>query len=460
MRWPVLAVVVAGALALVSSSAFANGRAPLTNGIYGKPGDDQSIYLSTTFGLLISNDDGCTFRWICEQNVGYGGQWDPKYAIGSDGTIFATTFEGLRISRDNGCSFKTATAELAPSDPNRIAEIWIDALDIGPDGRVWVGTAETGHTNDVFMSADNGVTFSPRGMMSPEIWWKSVKVAPSNGERVYITGYQVAPSPSARFYRTDNAGGKWDPSPLANIMYAATPVLLVKAVDPTNADIVFMTSLGGNPPSGDRLYRSTDGGTTWTEVLATSATIHDVVIQGERVTVATQMQSAQALMGGPAYQSTNSGVDFAQLTSAPQLACVTARPDGTLLGCGANWDPDFKAVARSLDSGTTWTKVWRFVEIAGAVQCPAGTVQHDTCDVTLWDCPTCMTDLKRQFGAKGPTCGGGALDVAGDNTAKKPNGCCDASGGAPIGAMWLGAIVLGLVMRGRRRYSSASRQLG
>ena len=110
-------------------------------------------------------------------------------------------------------------------------------------------------------------------------------------------------------------------------------------------------------------------------------------------------------MGGPSFESTNGGTSFAPLASAPQLACLAQRPDGTLLGCGANWEPDYKAVARSIDSGATWEKVWRFVEIAGAVSCPAGTVEHDTCDTTLWDCPTCMTDLKRQFGAKGPSCG-------------------------------------------------------
>jgi hypothetical protein len=448
MRWPALAALVA-ALAVMPASALANGRAPLTNGIAFRPGDDQSIYLATTFGLLISHDDGCTFRWVCEQNIGYGGQWDPKYAIATDGTIFATTFEGLRISRDGGCSFSTATAELDASDPNRIADIWIDALAIGPTGEVWVGTAETGHTNDIFVSTDNGHTFSSRGLLSTEVWYKSVEVAPSNAQRVYATGYKVANTPTAYLYASDDGGTQWTPSPLANVMFAATPVLLVKAVDPANPDIVFMSSIGANPPSGDRLYRSSDGGVTWAEVLATSATIHNVIIKDQTVTVATQVQSTMALMGGPAFQSTNRGVDFTELSNAPQLACVAARPDGTMLGCGANWEPDFKAVARSLDKGASWTKVWRFVEIAGAVQCPAGTIEHDTCDVMLWDCPSCMTDLKRQFGAKGPACGSSSTDVAGDTTAKKPTGCCDAGASGPAAAMW--TIVVGLLLLRRRR---------
>ncbi len=434
---------------LAAGVAHANGRSPQTIGIYPKPGEPQTLYLQTTFGLLSTTDEGCTFRWMCEQSIGYGGTWDPYYAIGSDGTIFATTFEGLRISRDGGCTFETATASLPMNDPNRIADIWIDALDIGPTGEIWVGTAETGHTNDVFVSLDNGMTFTSRGMLSPEIWWKSVKIAPSNPSIVYITGYQVAGTPQAYAYRTENGGMDWTPSPLTGVMYASTPVIRIKAVDPTNPDIVYMASEGANPPSGDRLYRSTDGGQTWTEVLATTSTIHDVVIRdAQHVIIATQIKTTSSIMGGTAYQSSDGGMTFAPLDGAPQLACVAKRADGTLFGCGANWDPDFKAVARSTDGGATWDKVWRFVEIAGAVQCGEGTIQHDTCDVALWDCPSCQTDLKRQFGAKGPSCGAAGADPA--VPPKKPpgGGCCDAGEGAADSLVWL--LVLGWWITRRR----------
>ncbi len=449
MRW--LGLVVASIVATLAAMphASANGRGVVTNGVYLRPGDPSSIYLQTTFGLLISHDEGCTFRWICEQNLGYGGIWDPKYAVAEDGTIFATTFEGLRVSHDGGCTFATATSELKKSDPNRIADIWIDALDIGPDGHVWVGTAETGHTNDIFMSTDNGVTFTSKGMLSPEIWWKSVKVAPSDAQRVYITGYQIANDPTSYFYRSENAGGAWTPSPLAGIQYASTPVVLVKAIDPANENILYMTSVGANPPMGDRLYRSTDAGETWTEVLASAASIHDVVIvDPQKIIVVTQIITPQSVKGGPSYQSTNGGTSFEETTGMPLLACLVRKPDGGLLGCGANWEPDFKAVARSADGGATWDKVWRFSEIAGALQCAEGTVQHDTCDVSLWDCPECMTDLKRQLGAKGPMCGATG-DPPVTTPPKKPGGCCDAGAGGPLTATW--AFVVGVLLLRRRR---------
>jgi hypothetical protein len=433
MRWTYLAF----ALLLSASVARANGRPPLTDGVHFRPGDPHSLYISTTFGLLISHDDGCTFNWICETNIGYGGPFDPKYAIATDGTIFATTFNGLRVSRDGGCSFTTATAQLPQNDPNRI-DFWIDALDIGPTGEVWVGTAESAKPNDVFVSTDNGLTFSSRGMLSPTVWWKSVKVAPSNAQRVYITGYQVAGAlpdggqmqPTAHLFRSDDDGAHWIESPLTGLQYGSTPIVLAVAVDRTNPDVLYLVSLGANQPGGDRLYRSTDGGMTLTEVLATIDPIRDVVIRDGQVLVATQT--------GGSFRSTNNGMTFAPMGGPPQLACLGQREDGVLIGCGANWTPDFKAVAKSDDNGATWQKVWRFVELAGPLQCPAGTAEHDSCEVAQWP------NLQAQFGTTGPACN----LVPDSSPPPKKTGCCDASDGTPL--TFVLVIVLALWLSRRR----------
>ena len=430
-----LAAVVAACL--IPAAALANGRPPITNGVKFQPGDPHSIYVSTTFGLLVSRDDGCSFRWMCEQNIGYGGTFDPLYRIGADGTIFATTFTGLRVSRDGGCSFTTATADKPAGDPGRIADIWVSAIDIGPSGEVWVATAESGKPNNIYRSTDNAQTFEPRSMLSPTIWWKSIAVAPSRGQRVYATGYEVASKPpSTHFQISDDGGTSWRESPLANVKFGTMPQVMAVGVDRANPDIVLMSSVGASAPNGDRLYRSTDGGMTWSEVLTTTAAIADVAIAASgRIVVAT--------LGGGAYESTNGGAAFAPLASPPQLACVGQREDGALFGCGANWEPDFKAIARSADA-TSWDKVFRFVELAGPVECPAGTAQADVCGAQ-WPA------VQQQFAATGPTtCGGPAPDM----TVKSSGGCCDASDSSlgQLGASCLLAALCGVhTLRRRRR---------
>jgi MYXO-CTERM domain-containing protein len=427
-------LAVAAAVACAAGTAWANGRPPFTNGVAFRPGDAQSIYVRTTFGFLISRDDGCHFDWVCEQNVGYGGQFDPKYAIATDGTIFATTFTGLRVSRDGGCSFATATATLPVGDPNRIADLWIDALEIGPTGEVWVGTSESGKPNDVYRSTDNGTSFQHAGMQSPTIFWKSIKIARSDPRRIYITGYQVAPAPLAHLLHSVDDGAHWIESPLANVMFGSTPLVYAMAVDATNADVVFVISAGANPPNGDRLYRSTDAGQTLAEVLVTTQPIADVVIRdAANVAVATGP--------GGSFVSTNGGMTFSAMANPPQLLCLGQRSDGQLFGCGQNWDPDFKAVSRSTDAAS-WQKVFRFVELDGPLACPAGTAEHDVC-APLWP------GLRDQFGSTGSTCGLASDPPAGEPPAKKSGGCCEVDGGPGGLVVALGAG--GLLLRRRRQ---------
>ena len=436
---------VAVASLLGAGVASANGRAPLTNGIHFKPGDPHSLYVATTFGLLVSHDDGCTMSWVCESNIGYGGVWDPKYAIATDGTIFATTYEGLRVSRDGGCSFTTATAELPAGAPNRIAGIWIDALDIGPSGVVWVGTAESGQPNDIYASTDNGVTFVAAGLRSATIFWKSVRAAPTNLARAYISGYEVA-TPTAHVMRTDNMGSTWTASPLAGVQFGSTPVVRVIAVDPADADVAYLISEGSHNSIGDRLYRTSDAGITWADVLDADATIKDVVFSGTTVLVTTLMASGTSPIGGPSFRSTDHGLTFTAMTNEPQLACLGSAPDGQLIGCGANWQPDYMAVARSTDGAATFGKVWRFVELAGPLTCPSGTDEYAMCDQGQWQ------GLKAQFAATGPTCGANIVVDAppsGGEPAPKSGGCCDATP-APAGIVWL-VIGAGYLVTRRRR---------
>jgi hypothetical protein len=199
---------------------------------------------------------------------------------------------------------------------------------------------------------------------------------------------------------------------------------------------VYIVSVGANGPEGDRLYRSTDGGTTFAEVLATSQPISNVLIRDATTVL--------AVSGSGTFRSGDGGATFGPADPAPKLGCLGARPDGTLIGCAANWDPDFMAVGQSAD-GAQWEKIFRFIELAGPLSCPAGTPGHDVCEQELWPV------LKMQFGAKGPTCG--APDPEVDAVVDPPGsgGCCDTGGGSPLGFGLLSLLAAWVICFPRRR---------
>lgn len=435
-------LVIAVTVSLAAVQAYANGRAPETNGVVLRPGDAHSIYARSTFGLLISHDDGCTFQWVCEDNIGYGGSFDPKYAIAGDGTIFAATFNGLRASRDGGCSFAAVTDALPIGDPGRIADRYASALAIGPTGDVWVGTADSGKPNDVYVSTDVGVTFLPSNLESPTVFWQSLAVAPSDARRIYVAGNQFSGTaadggqiaPAAYLFRSDDHGAGWMPMALANVVVAPTPLVTIAAVDPVDSSIVFVLSVGANPPSGDRLYRSTDGGAFFDEALATTEPISDLVIRGPTAAVAATLHAT--------FASNNGGASFAPIANPAQLGCLGQRSDGALIGCGTN--ADAFSIGRSSDA-TQWQKLFKLADLAGPIECPAGTREHDICDQLLW------RPLQIQLGAKGPaSCSPEAPD-AGDPPRKPsaPGGCCSSDRDAA--SLLLGLAVGVLLLKPTRR---------
>ena len=428
------------ALALVlalASIARADGGSPQTLQIHVAADRPDSLYVVTNYGLIISHDGGCTFDWVCEPNVGYGGNYIPQFEVARDGAIFATSFGGLRISRDGGCSFSTV---LAPAQ-------FVASVAIAPaNGDVWATTATGGAENDVFVSRDGGATFAPGGLASTTIRWESVRVAPGDPERVYAAGIDDAGT--AQLRRRD-AGG-WTELPATGIDVGSPAALRIAAIDPTDPGVVFVVSQGALASgTGDRLYRSRDAGVTFEAVYEQYGFIRDVLaLDAQTVIVTSMVFEGPALVGGEPVISTDGGATFAPMAGAPRLACVTTGIDGALLGCGPNWEPDFMAVARR--DGETWTKLFRFVELAGPLACPAGTGGAEICE-RLWP------DVDFILKTTGPVCGPLAVDGAPQlpkPPGTPPDSCCGVAAG-PSSLAW--AIALTWLLR---RGASGARSRG
>jgi photosystem II stability/assembly factor-like uncharacterized protein len=404
-------VLMIAALLVVTAPrpAEANGRFPQAMSCTTHPTDDQFLMLGVTFGLLLSSDGGQSWKWVCEESIGYGGTYDPDYAIGADGTLYVTTFDGLRVSTNGGCQWDLVGGA--------IADHWVGDVEIGPDGTVWAATSSGGVANLVATSTD-GTSFTATALTHQLAWFKSVRIAPTDGQRVYVSAYLTSQplggdagvsDPEALLYRSDDGGQSWTELDVGDFTFGSLPELVIQAVHPDDPDTVYGTAVSANPPLGDALYRSEDAGETWAKILDTDDPIQAVeFVSSGDLWVGTVADGVRILAGGRGDVWTNPDYQ-------PLMTCLCENGDG-LLSCGANWEPDYFAFARSTDGGDEWTKLIRFSEIDGPLECDPGTIQFDTCESKLWP-PLCQ-----QFGCDKDG-DGGTTDAGVDaGTATCPDG--------------------------------------
>ena len=445
-----LSIVVVCALA---GTAWANGRPPAAINLHVRPGQQDQLVLAATFGALFSSDNGATWRWMCETAIGYGGTYDPDYAVSPTGRVFATTFDGLQVKQDD-CVFM----------PSAFGATFAAQVAVAPNGNVIVARSFPGDEtvtpplppeHKVFRSTNDGASFNAGVMVTTgQPWWASLDVAPSDPNRVYLTGYKVMTGQpkTLLFYRSDDGGLTFDPMPIGTFEVTDRSDLEIAAISKTDPDRLLMRVTWWMETIGDAFYLSTNGGTSWTKVLEVADLAHAVTFR----------QNGEAIIGtsqSGTYRSATGAAPYNLLPDPqPDLSCLRERENGELWGCTNNYAaPPFDYGLMKTTDLTNWTGVMRFQDITGPVACAAGTIMQDCCTVHVAACPFQLTPewcgLRAQLGITAnpiecATVDGGLLpDAAGTGGG---GGCCGA-GAQPVGVGVLTALVaLGL---GRRRRS-------
>ncbi len=380
---------------LVPRFAQANGRFPVADQLVVDPADPSHIVLRTTYGILGSVDAGTNFSWMCEVAVGYGGTQDPAIGILADSTILAGVFEGLAVSHDRRCSWSfvgdplkgeyVIDVSVHRDDPSRAVAITSTGTDTG----FHVILAET---------IDNGVTWTQAGTpILSDMIALTVDVAPSNSDRIYVSGI-VGKAYAPAIERSDDRGKTWKRT-YFEATYAKD-VPFISAIDPVNPDRVYLR-MNGDPL--DRLLVSDDGATTWTEAYAGMADLLSFALSpdGSRVAV-----------GGPSdgIQVANATDLAFQQTSMLVTRCLTWSTTG-LYAC-ANQFVDNFTLGLSKDEGKTFTPLYSLTEMC-PLECPEGASGPAACAM-YW--PSIVATL----GIEPTACGGIAPGSSSSSSGSTP----------------------------------------
>lgn len=422
-------------LVLAAPTARANGRFPATSSILVAPSDPSFLLLRATYGVLVSQDSGKSWDWVCEQSVGFSGVEDPPFALTEKPVLVGALLSGLTASHDRGCSFAMSGGDaskqvmtdlvVAKSRPREVLAVSSSYASKSDAG-------ECRYVSAVYRSVDEAVSFEKVATaLDPSVLIETIEVAENDPRRVYLSGARArAKGEPEGVVLTSHDGGR--------SFVAHTLALLPKeraayigAVDPRNADRLYVRT-GGDPdlPRG-RLLVSDDAGKTFRSAWTSTGPLTGLALSpdGTKVYV-------------------GSGKDGLHVADAKTLAfekraqiyvqCITVT-ETRVYSC-SNELYGFVA-GESADDGRTFTPMLRLSGLRGPLACRPGSTTHEQC---VKDWPRLQKEL-----------GPGAVppDAGQTPTAPPPakDGCAAVPGGGRAGIVVALAVVAGLLARSRRR---------
>jgi hypothetical protein len=334
------------AMILLPMAALADGALPDSLAIALPADKPHEILAGTNFGLLVSQDDGATFDWVCEEAIGTGAY---LFQLGPppDDVLYALTLNGLAYSTDDGCSWQLGQipGEIATdvfpaqSDSQRVFTI------VQPPQ----GDASF-ITRHVYESNDHGQTFA-NALYGPDAGelLTGIELARSAPE-LWATVYQYQPV-EGFVARSLDDGGTW-----TTIDLGVRQIPWLLAVDPANAGRVYLRlSQNGSIDSLAR-YDDPPGALTVLEPLEDKMSAFVLRADGSILV---------AQSSGRTWAS-HDGTTFELIESSSHLRALGER-DGLLYALADNFG-DGWAVGTSSD-GKSWKHLFQYGQIRGVRQC-------------------------------------------------------------------------------------------
>ncbi len=420
------------ALLALTPAARANGRFPAAQHVvFGAGEHARRVTFRTTFGLLVSDDDGGRFRWLCEGALfsapEFGPAIDPSVEIDARGrTVFGFLY-GLRAWSPDRCGVE----EDLPLRGRQVLDLTTTA-----DRRVIYGIETPLDAPQWILRGDSDRTaFTRRGQGINNVRLATIDVSPADPQRLFLSGLD-ATLDTPLLLRSDDGGETVravdvPPSALGEDAFIA-------AMHPTDPDALWVRTFVG---LGSTLVRVRDGGRDTVTVARTADRMLGFARSADARTV------WYGSLNGGLHRSDDGGDTFAQVNTL-RVLCLAVHNDA-LWAC-SDWLRGPFALGRSTDGGRTFTSVLQFRDIAGPVTCAAE--GEDDCE-GRW--PGLLTSLQQAAArdAGAPRDASDAAAPQGDASivgGAGARGCgCEVGSarGAPGGA---GGLLL-LALRARRR---------
>ncbi|HEX4447525.1 MAG TPA: hypothetical protein VH044_12340 [Polyangiaceae bacterium] len=439
MRKPLIfAAAAATAVLAFATPSRANGRFPAANQLVFSPADPNYILLRATYALLPSTDNGITWRYLCEDALGLPSDQgeDPSVGVMGDGTLLAgipgarTGGIGLNVSTDRGCNWtcevndgllNQTITDVAVRPDNPASAVALTGTIIPNDG-----STPTTYSTQVFETKDNGKTWAPLpAAIDPTVIVQTIDVTKSDPDRIYVSATRGYGSfATAMLFVSKDHGKSWTEQPIPQFDADTEAGIYIGAIDPTNADRVYLRTAALKEGGQSRVfYTNTGGADAGMATFLQSPTLPAeggfevdeagmADVTGELLGMALSPDGSKLYVGtveSGLWIANTSDMVFTQKNSKVHVKCLATRGD-ELWACSEVDAPGDFVLGLSHDDGATFDPRIQYVtSICSAVDCPANpggplgcgaTVNASSCvdafntfcsyDVTM-SCGTCPT---------------------------------------------------------------------
>ncbi len=338
-------------LALVPS-AGANGAFPDEFSVHFPATAPHRVYVGANFGLVVSEDDGATWRYACEpwittmSNAALSGTNVSFYQVTLDGSVLAQAVQVTR-SDDNACTWPASGGEI-------VGQVVTDLFPDPNDATRVVAIVALASGSYLIASHDGGQTFVAPPLYQTNDLLTAVEISRSTPGVMYATSNSLTGSGSNLLKSTDS-GATWTSTVIPT---DAQTQPLILAIDPEDSNTVYLRIVSALT---DSIMVTTDGGRTFQTL----------------ITIDGQFSSFLRATDGTLYAGTLSGQLYVRPPGAtaftnhpaPHFRCLGQRP-GTarIFACG-DMNRDGFSLGYSDDDGGTFTRIMNFTEIQGPLTC-------------------------------------------------------------------------------------------
>lgn len=304
-------------------------------------------------GLLVSDDDGGSWFWICEDAIGYS---PGLYQLGPPGpnqTLYAIAQSGLVVSRDAGCSWQAIGGDLA-----RAGDVFADQDDPNHVYAVIGNDASDGTRPDqVLASNDAAVSFGMPLFTSAAMSITGIESARSDPATIYLAAFDLHAA-VPYLVRSRDSGDSWTSLNLSAQLDPQTVALRILAVDPLDARSLYLRASNGVV---DVLAVTHDAGDHVEIAQPLSASMSAFLVREDGSTIV-------AAADGTSWIQHSAGDEFVPWSEAFHIRALAERA-GTIYASADLLQDDF-AIAATED-GTTWRTLLTFAQIRGILGCGA-----------------------------------------------------------------------------------------